>query len=274
MAQSNNSGLNENWVILILPQLEQQNLFASFNLTQPIPNPVNAAPRSIQLAAMLCPSDTYNRLPFNGSASGLTSSMGDNWARGDYAANASLGYMGSGGTVGTDSGWANRYLRGVMGANTSERIDDIHDGTSDTILVGEIRAGIIRQDTRGVWAMSGACPSALWCHGYLSDSKGPNSTDVNGDDPRTCSEIQASVGGATELIKWGMSCYSGNNQDVQQGARSMHDGGVNICFADGSVHWIGDYVDHAGANGSPPTLSVWDRLNLSNDSMPIDATAY
>ena len=45
-----------------------------------------------------------------------------------------------------------------MGANVSLRIDDIKDGTSDTILLGEIRAGITPFDPRGVWAMSGASP--------------------------------------------------------------------------------------------------------------------
>lgn len=39
--------------------------------------------------------------------------------------------------------WTNRaYCQGIMGANVSLRIDDIKDGASNTILVGEIRAGI------------------------------------------------------------------------------------------------------------------------------------
>ena len=43
---------------------------------------------------MLCPSDQYNRQPYNGtSASSLTGNTGDGWARGDYAANAAMGYM-------------------------------------------------------------------------------------------------------------------------------------------------------------------------------------
>lgn len=146
---ANNSQLAENWVILILPQLENQNLRNSFDLTKPIPNAANAAARSNQLTVMLCPSDnTFNQKPFMGSASSKTNQMGDNWARGNYAANASLGYMGftssatgaGSGTTPNGGNWTNRYLRGVMGANTSQRIDDIHDGASNTILVAEIRA--------------------------------------------------------------------------------------------------------------------------------------
>jgi prepilin-type N-terminal cleavage/methylation domain-containing protein/prepilin-type processing-associated H-X9-DG protein len=282
---SNNSQLAENWVILILPQLEQINLLNSFNLQKPIPDVSNANARATQLLLMLCPTDTFNSKPFMGPASpGKTGQMGDNWARGNYAANASLGYMvpggsgsnggvGVGGTKPNGGGWTNRYYRGVMGANISLRIDDIHDGASNTILVGEIRAGVIPQDTRGVWAMSGGCPSALWCHGYVTDSNGPNDRETQGDDPRACSEIQAAVGGA-KLVAMGMSCWPGDGPDWQQGSRSMHASGVNVCFADGSVHFISDFIDK-GTGGTPPgCLGVWDLLNLSNDRLPLDPSKY
>ena len=48
---------------------------------------------------------------------------------------------------------------------------------------------------------------------------------------------------------------------------------MNVCFADGSVHWIGDFIDHSVGN-SATTMSVWDRLNLSNDGQPIDSSSY
>ena len=214
--------------------------------------------------------------------------MGDNWARGNYAANASMGYMipggsgsnggvGQGGTQFNGGGWSNRWYRGVMGANIALRIDDIHDGASNTILIGEIRAGIIPQDTRGVWAMSGAA-RALWVHGYASDANGPNSNMTNGDDPRACTEILAAVGGTSSnqapLIRMGMSCWPGSSADWQQGARSMHSGGVNICLADGSVRFISDFIE-LGTSGTPPgCLGVWDKLNLSNDELPIDSSKY
>jgi len=288
VAQSNDSGLAEDWVILILPQLEQQNLLQSFDLTQPIPAAANATARGTQLSIMLCPSDTFNQKPFMGSADpGKTGNMGDNWARGNYAANASMGYLFSGAPSGSGSGWSNRWLRGVMGANASARIDDITDGASNTILVGEIRAGLIPQDTRGVWAMSGACPSALWGHGFMSDDNGPNCRQTLGDDVRTCSDIQTAVGGSSGpgsqgeklTIQMGMSCFHGDSPDVQQTARSMHAGGVNVAMADGSVHFISDFVetdlsDTYTDHPDPTRISVWDKLNLSSDRLPLDASKY
>jgi hypothetical protein len=294
ISASNNAGLCENWVILILPQLEQQNLKSSFDLTQPIPKDANAPARATQLTMMMCPSDSaYNTKPFKGPASSQTNQMGDNWARGNYGANASMAYMipggkspgiagngvGEGGKLANGGGWTNRWYRGVMGANISLRIDDIHDGASNTILVGELRAGIIPQDTRGVWAMSGACPSALWAHGYINDANGPNCNETDSDDPRTCTEIQLAVGGSSgpnsqgekTLIQMGMSCWDGNGPDWQQASRSLHVSGVNVCLADGSVRFISDFVE-TGTDQSH--LGVWDKLNLSNDGQPIDASKY
>ena len=167
---SDNSTLYENWVIKILPQIEGKTLLTAFDLKKSIAgtaSATNVKARTVPLSVMLCPTDPYNVNPFMGSASGQTSNMGDTWARGNYAANASLGYqypqsrnaiggIGIGGTTFDGGGWGNRYLRGVMGANISLGIRQIRDGTSKTVLVGEIRSGITPADSRGVWAMSGA----------------------------------------------------------------------------------------------------------------------
>ena len=55
----------------------------------------------------------------------------------------------------------------------------------------------------------------------------------------------------------------------------MHVGGVYTAFADGSVHWISDYINISGnVCGDPPNFSVWDRLILSADGQPIDANQF
>ncbi len=304
---ANTAQLYENWAILILPQIDQAPLFNTFDLTQPITSntPYSSAPtknnqtaRGTNLAVMLCPSDTYNRTPFNGSTSpsGLTGNCGDGWAHGDYGANASLGLMaataynfydGADLTAST-GGWngaGSRYLRGVMGANASLSIDDIRDGTSNTILLGEIRAGLTSFDCRGIWAMSGG-PSALWGHGYFGDDDGPNCSTLMADNMQSCSDVWTALGGGANVAAAGMACFNGNGPNNETGARSLHQGGVNTCFADGSVHFISDYVQLGvqpstwpppfsnSAVPPPQFLGVWDKLNLSSDGFPIDASSF
>ena len=240
------------------------------------------------LSVMLCPSDPFNRTAFNGSANGGLSNLGDGWARGNYAANASLAQMndtlcldyGNGvlscGAYAKSYGWTSDRLRGVMGANVSLRMADVHDGASNTIMLGEIRAGLYAGDPRGVWAM-GTAASALWGHGsYMGDGNGPNSPGIGGDDIPGCDIITAAVGYST-LVSERMTCfesdgYFGHNQEV---VRSVHENGVYVCMCDGSVQWISDFIDVAGnITANPPVYSVWDRLNLSSDGAAIPASAF
>jgi prepilin-type N-terminal cleavage/methylation domain-containing protein/prepilin-type processing-associated H-X9-DG protein len=288
---SNNGNLYENWAIDILPQIEGRTLLATLELKKSIAgtvSPANVKARAVPLSVMLCPTDPFNVNLFMGSASSQTSAMGDYWARGNYAANASMGYqypqsrntrggLGVGGTTFDGGGWGDRYLRGVMGANIALSIRQIRDGTSKTVLVGEIRSGIAPADSRGVWAMSGACPSALWAHGYVTDANGPNDIELHGDDIRACTDVEQKLYGSSgsasageaQMAKAGMPCWDGNGPDWQQGARSLHRGGVNVCLADGSVRFVSDFVDRGTAGTPPACLGIWDKLNLSADGETI-----
>ncbi len=291
-SSGDNSTLFEDWVIMILPQLDQANLRqvfvtdASGNITQPISGSATATGpggnaqsnplvRGTVLSFMLCPTDPYNRTPFNGTSapSGTTNGFGDNWARGNYGANASQGYMGQGGTSGVGSGWSSKVLQGVMGANASLRLDDIKDGPSNTILLAELRAGLTSYDSRGIWAMSGASPSALWAAGLTvyQDDNGPNCTQEWADDNYGCSDVTNALGGTPVMVQLGMPCWPGNNANTQQTTRSLHPGGVNVCMADGSVRFISDLVE---LGSGPSNLGVWDKLLLSNDGYSIDSNAY
>jgi hypothetical protein len=159
-----------------------------------------------------------------------------------------------------------------MGANASVPIKGILDGTSKTILLAELRAGIHECDMRGTWAFSGG-PSAIWGCGYMhGDARGPNASHVYADDVWSCSDFRTPMGGHTAMARMGMPCYPNSNN--QQAPRSLHTSGVFVAFADGSVHWISDFIDTTSGDPYGTTFSAWDRLLLSADSQPIPAGAY
>ena len=297
----NGSVLYKNWVIDALPFIEGKTVQLSFDLSQPISAAVNSAGRSTPLAIMLCPSDPNNQTPFSGignGAPGETSSLGGTynsstdrpWARGNYAANGALGFMSNvhgvwscaGPANSSAPGWGNRYLKGVMGANSSLSIKQIRDGTSKTLMIGEIRAGVVSFDCRGTWAMSGG-PSGLWAHGYHGDCNGPNHVDpgFKEDDSWACPYIQSAIGGTNSAKQLsavlGMGCSSDDWPNWQQTCRSTHNGGVNVCLADGSVRFVSNYIDlgtDVGTPNSPNNLGIWDKLNLSSDGETISTTQF
>ena len=282
----NNSEFRETWVIMILPFLEQQTLYDSFDLTQSIAADVNREARGTELAVMLCPSDAdANQTKYSGRpTSNQNSNHGDNWARGNYGANGALGFQSTTAHCTaygvTDVGcaaklisWKDGRIRGVMGANFSCKPAHIRDGASNTFMLMELRAGVVSFDCRGVWALSGAGPSACFAHGYLGDAGGPNSRKYSSDDISACGEIQDAVGSGDELLRMGMSCYrdTGSCPNRQASPRSSHQGGVFTCFCDGSIHWIGNHVE---VSTTVTHASIWDRLNLSADGFPVPADAY
>jgi prepilin-type N-terminal cleavage/methylation domain-containing protein len=284
MDAQNNGNFAANWVIMILPMIEQQGLYNSFDFSKSIADAANRQARGTRLTLMLCPTDSdANRVPYSGkSGSSQTGNHGDNWARGNYGANGSLGFQASGycgyGGVAWScaspiANWKHPQGRGVMGANFSVKMSQIRDGASNTMMLEELRAGVVPVDCRGVWAMSGAGPSSVWAHGYLGDACGPNARWGGSDDTAGCSEAQEAVGGEANLARMGMSCYSGTSTypNRQAAPRSSHAGGLFVCFCDGSVHWISNNIE---ISTSPSYASVWDRLNLSADGQPIAANAF
>ncbi len=295
----NQNKIGPSWVVLVLPFLEQQSVYDIFDLNRFINDDTatpdgrnNRVARGTSIQIMLCPSDSNNRTPFNGSASSYTSASRDGWARGNYAANAALGMMADrnwcvnyNGLVhccgAPDApGWKSNSLRGVMGGNVALRIAEIQDGTSYTILLGEIISGLHPADPRGAWAMGNAAIS-LWGHGtFMGDCTGPNSRGLNGCDNVASCMYLGQVVGREVMADLAMDCYPwvGSPYSVatnQQSVKSLHPGGANVCLGDGSVRFINDFIDTAGfINATAPVFSVWDRLNLSNDGQVIPAGTY
>lgn len=282
MDRANTNQFGPNWVIRMLSFMEGQAIYDSFDLTKPIPDPVNLPNVGVSIPVMLCASDGYNVVPFNPSANGRTRFLGNlEWARGNYGANTGLGFLSM--TAHCDSleghgcsakreNWDYYRTRGVMGANLSSNMKDITDGTSNTIMVGEIRAGVNESDVRGIWAMEGAGPSAIAAHGFVGDARGPNCSFINSDDIAACNVARSIAGGAKAIAGLGMGCFPSNGADNRQACpRSLHEGGINVVMCDGSVQWISDYVEVSSVAGQ---ISVWDRLNLASDTDVIDSEAF
>ena len=267
-----NSNFGPNWAILILPFVDEGPLHDEFDLTIPVSQgDANRAARGTRLAVMECPSDEGHETPYKGG--GPQVADGENWARGNYAANASNAALGGAdrhewAMGGPESpAWLDHRRRGVMGPQSSVSISDITDGTSKTMLLAEVRAGLTEKDRRGTWAMSGLGNTLHW-HGWhdgaVGSANGPNDCSLLSDDIPRCLEVIIGFG---HQRMWDecMTCKTSRGWEGQSGARSRHRGGVFAALGDGSVHWISDEIET-----SRFCCSVWDRLILSQDGEPFD----
>ena len=256
------SRFESNWIINILPYLEEQPLYDSFDLKGRINDIVgskNYIAHGTSISILLCPSDSNNRVLYEGSAP-----HHGNWARGNYAGNAGGAYLLKGcvtadqcASSADSDGWKDNKRRGVMGPNVSVRFRQITDGTSKTILVGEIRAGVTPKDSRGVWAMGHAGASLLAMFGSEGDANGPNACYPYSDD------VVSDVCQKFDAINECMDCYDGT-AFAQATVRSMHQGGVFVAMCDGSVMFASDDIETSGYFGS--WGSLWDRLIASADN--------
>jgi prepilin-type N-terminal cleavage/methylation domain-containing protein len=227
-----------NWLVSLLPSIDQAPLFATANFNQAIGNAVNANITSTNIAAFQCPSDSYSS---SGNKFLDTTRMGPNqWARGNYAA-CGTGPSWNGMTnVGATSTYAAvpSQQRGVMGYNGWGGINAVTDGTSNTVAVWEIRAGLTVTDPRGLWASSriGA--------GFIGNCNNTNGSTTSGD----CYGINEGnhsngddILGCVDTPTQGMGCHAGG--DGQSGPKSLHVGGVQALMADGTVRFINQNLD-------------------------------
>lgn len=280
------NAIGPNWAVRLLPFIEQAAIFnlidksvtatgnwGSAKAPPSIGHANNAPVRMAVIEAFRCPSDTN----YSSTMMQFTPAAGaSQWARGNYAANAGNGPLfnrGGDGIFGPNSdGWRDGRRRGVIGPNVAAKLKQITDGTSNTLLLGEVRAGITAQDRRGTWALGQAGASVLFWFGQTGDDNGPNVCSALADDTAGLTAADTDL-----MMKECMPDYTGDNMQNQATVRSTHLGGVNVGLVDGSAHFISNEVD-IGPHGQEVLgaawpanwpMSVWDTFIASGDDQAI-----
>jgi len=194
------------WGALILPCIEQDNLFRQLNFNLPIQN-LPAIQTVVKV--YLCPSDITPGAAFpvpDGFGNTICSATPTSYA-------ACCG--------GDASETMDATGLGVLYRNSQTRITDITDGTSNTIMIGE-RAW---SNANGIWA--GAIPNGVIMRGQSN----PCQPVIPGAWYPAATLVQAHAHMNNALID---SDGSAGMDDFS----SRHVGGSNFVFADGSVHFL------------------------------------
>ncbi len=210
-----------NWMIAILPYIEQTSLFEAYDKSSNNESAANRGVREMPVAAYVCPSDYTAGEPFV-PASGPATAVGARYAPASYRAvsgrsDDGLNYLDSEMMYDYDRNSRGAiHVVGVWGYGC-ETIAHVRDGTSNTLLVGEY-ATATNPGRRAYWAYSFA---------YYSLSGATAQPRTLWGDYDRCVE----AGGP------------GGDNPCKRGWGSFHPGGLHFALCDGSVRFLNDSID-------------------------------
>lgn len=190
-------GQHVSYLVQLCPYIEQRGIADRFDISLGTYAPANAPARAQVISSFLCPSSPYSLT--EDQSSGLT-----NYAGCHHHVEA---------PIDDDN-------TGLLFLNSQIRYGDITDGSSHTILIGEIRG-----DPAGLGWASGTRASLRNTGTYGATAAplpGANAPGGNGAVPVDPSEEDKKYVG---------------------GFDSNHNGGAQFCFADGSIHFLMDSID-------------------------------
>jgi prepilin-type N-terminal cleavage/methylation domain-containing protein/prepilin-type processing-associated H-X9-DG protein len=244
----------------------------------------NSTLRSTRLSVFVCPSDPNNQpgsffftdtdlanYPQWAPKDQRTGTPLTNWARGNYG--SIQGASDSDHQVNGDDGlgsdpFPGASKTGTMGANYGLKIASVLDGLSNTALIGELRVGLLTVDIRGTWAMGFS--GASMCGHAKNYNPTPNNKNgtifpkcKDGGDELQTSPVIGMMFPLDGAMGMGVNCGKGMYNSGGQ-VRSMHAGGCNVGFGDGSVKFIKNSISN----------QVWFAILTSKNGSILSADQY
>jgi prepilin-type N-terminal cleavage/methylation domain-containing protein/prepilin-type processing-associated H-X9-DG protein len=209
------AGYHMNWIVQILPFIEERNAFDLTDFSVGVYHKNNQPVRDHGINILRCPSSAGPRLP-NGS-------MGSNYAGCHHDVEAPIDVTNN----------------GLLYLNSAVGLEDMTDGSSHTLLVGE--KGV---DPGDLGWMSGTRATLRNTGSPPNGAAGPMSLGPTYyspyDDP--ASDASPSVDTSSDVApKPGVAAALGSSFYVG-GFSSDHPGGINTVFGDGSVHFFNNAI--------------------------------
>ena len=260
------TGSQLSWIVRILPQMEQQGLYdqidlsKSFDVYKNEDVNTNATPELAQPAPLLCPSDEAFGRFYGGPGLRISYAGKRTLGKANYVAYASPEHI-----------ECQQLAPGAL-INEPQPLGRLADGTSNVLMLSEVRTRDEPGDERGSWAVAwpGTSVIAADVHGAggnlnricsktaYNDRTRPqySPTDLfaqyallpNAPVPAVSDGAKDNLRGppgpcpnAAEADLLGMPCRRRSDQTAAP--RSLHPGGVNGAHADGSVVWVNNDVD-------------------------------